>query len=151
MMRNDDPCMVKQPKYISVLHKFEQINTIDKFRMGCHWLNCETTRKVDGICLPRSKRVCTLCDFNRCEDEMHIFECPFYTDLRLKYQSLFRHVCCVDFQDNDMVVWSMEFTDDKFRKFMNGHNDPAFWPDLAYYLIACRKKRQEGLRALAGQ
>jgi len=144
-----DPCMVKQPKYISVLHKFEQINTIAKFRMGCHWLNCETTRKVDGICLPRSKRVCTLCDFNRCEDEMHLFECPFYTDLRLKYQSLFRHVCCDDFQDSDMVVWSMEFTDDKFRKFMNGHNDPAFWHDLANYLIACRKKRQEGLSALA--
>ena len=73
----------------------------------------------------------------------------FYTDIRLRYQNLFRHICLDEFQDNDMVVWSMEFTDDKFRKFMNGHNDPAFWPDLANYLIACRKKRQEGLGAIA--
>lgn len=144
-----DPCMMKQTKYTSVLHRFEQINTIAKFRMGCHWLNCETARKVDGVCIPRSERVCTLCDFNRCEDEMHVFECPFYTDIRLRYQNLFRHICLDEFQDNDMVVWSLEFTDDQFRKFMNGYNDPAFWPDLANYLIACRKKRQEGLGAIA--
>jgi len=35
------------------------------------------------------------------------------------------HINHYYFQDNDMVVGSMEFTDDKFRKFMNGHNDPA--------------------------
>ncbi len=46
-------------------------------------------------------------------------------------------------------VWSLEFTDDKFRKTMSGYDDPAFWPDLANYLIACRKKRQEGLGAIA--
>jgi len=41
------------------------------------------------------------------------------------------------------------FSDNNFRQFMNGYQDPSFWLDLAFFLIACRKKRKAGLRALA--
>ncbi len=50
-----------------------------------------------------------------------------------------------------MTIWSWNFSDDNFRQFMNGYQDPSFWLDLAFFLIACRKKRKAGLRALAAQ
>ena len=80
---------------------------------------------------------------------MHIFECPSYNDIRLKFQRLFKNLCCDNYQNNNMTV--RNFSDDNFRKFMNGYQDPSFWLDLAFFLIACRKKRREGLRALAVQ
>ena len=50
-----------------------------------------------------------------------------------------------------MTIWNCNFSDDNFRKFMNGFKDPSFWLDLAFFLIACKKKRKAGLRALAVQ
>lgn len=144
------PDVAKHTKFTSMLHRFDHINVVAKFRMGCHWLKCEE-RVVDRIKIPRSQRLCTLCDFHKCEDEMHIFECPFYNDIRLKFQQLFKHICCDNYQNNNMTIWSWNFSDDNFRQFMNGYQDPSFWLDLAFFLIACRKKRKAGLRALAAQ
>ena len=79
---------------------------------------------------------------------MHVFECPFYNDIRLEYHNLFQHLCRKVFQDDDMVIWNWEFSDDKFREFMNGGGDPSFWPMLANYLIACKKKRQSCIQVL---
>ena len=131
-----------------MLHRFDHINVVAKFRMGCHWLRCEEV--VDRIKILRFQRLCTLCDFHKCEDEMHIFECPFYNDIGLKFQQLFKHICCDNCQNNHMTVWNWNFSDDRFRQLMNGYQDPSFWLDLAF-MIACRKKRKAGLRALAAQ
>jgi len=36
--------------------------------------------------IERSSRICTVCDLNDIEDELHfILKCPRYKDLRLKY------------------------------------------------------------------
>ena len=89
--------------------------------MRCHWLKCEE-RVVDRIKIPRSQRLCTLCDFNKCEDEIHIFECPFHNDIRFKFQRLFKNSCCDNYQNNNMTIWNWNFSDDNFRKFMNGYH-----------------------------
>ena len=78
--------------FTSALHKRDQIRTIAQFRMGSHWLNTERKRLVDGIHIPRSMRHCQLCGFQKPEDEMHMFECPFYNDIRLRYQKLFTYI-----------------------------------------------------------
>ena len=135
-----EPNVKKQYKFTFALHRFEHINIVAKFRMGCHWLKSEE-RMVDGIFVPRSKRLCTLCDLQKREDEMHIFECPFYNDITLEFQHLLRHICHDSCQNAEMVNWSWSFSDHSFRCFMNNHHDPNFWKDLAYFLIACRQKR----------
>ena len=137
-----NPDMDMKSNYTSKLFSADQIRVIAKFRLSCHCLNCEHLRMIEGVNVPRSKRICGCCPFNKIEDEMHVFECPFYNDIRLEYYSLFQHLCRNVFQDDDMVVWNWEFSDDKFREFMNGDGDPSFWPKLANYLIACKKKRQ---------
>ena len=65
--------------------------------MGYHWLNTERMRVVEIAHIPRSMRhCCQMCGFQKPEDEMHMFDCPFYNDIRLRYQKLFtdiyRHV-----------------------------------------------------------
>ncbi len=75
--------------FTSALHKRDQIRSIAQFRMGSHWLNTEIMRVVDGVHIPLSMRHCQLCGFQKSEDEMHVFEYPFYNDIRLRYQKLF--------------------------------------------------------------
>jgi len=142
-----DPDCARHVKFTAALHRFDHINVVAKFRMGCHWLKCEK-RVVAGREISRSQRMCELCEYNKCEDEMHIFECPFYNDIRLKFRHLFQHVCSDAFQNNDMTVWSWVFLDENFRIFMNGYQDPCFWLDLSHFLIACREKRKVGMRAI---
>ena len=72
-------------------------------------------RENEGVSTPRSKRLCGLCALNKTGNEMHVFECPFYNDIRLEYQSLFKHLCSSEYQDDLMVVWNWGFSDDKFR------------------------------------
>ena len=78
--------------FTSALHKRDQIRTIAQFRMGSHWLNSERKRLVDGIHIPRSMRHCQLCGFQKPEDEMHVFEFPFYNDIRPRYQKLLTYI-----------------------------------------------------------
>ena len=96
------PDVAKHTKFTSMLHRFDHINVVAKFRMGCH---CEE-RVVDRIKISSFQRLRTLCDFHKCEEEMHIFDCPFYNDIRLKFQQLFKHICCDNYQNNNMTIWN---------------------------------------------
>ncbi len=78
--------------FTSALHKRDQIRSLAQFRMGSHCLDTERMRVVDGVHIPRSMRHCQLCGFQKPEDEMHVFECPFYNDIRLRYQKLFTDI-----------------------------------------------------------
>ena len=84
-----DPCRDIKLGYTNKLYRYDQIRIISQFRMGCHWLYCETLRKRLKVVIPRSQRICEMCDFNQRKDEMHIFECPFYNDIGLKFQAYF--------------------------------------------------------------
>ena len=117
--------------FTSALHKRDQIRSIAQFRMGSHWLNTERMRVVDGVHIPRSMRHCQLCGFQKPEDEMHVFECPFYNDIRLRYQKLFTDIYRHVHEDTDLTVWNVEFCDSTFRTFMNGNGTKTFWSNLA--------------------
>jgi len=129
--------------FVSSLHRAEQIKVVAQFRMCSHWLNCEKQRKVDRIEVPRSRRVCQLCHFDKCEDEMHLFECPFYNDIRPRFHNLFSLVCEFTDDDTDMVIWNLDLSDSKMRSLMNGDGSAIFWNNLANYLLACKMKRQK--------
>ena len=92
--------------------------------------------------IPISNRICEMCTFEKCEDELHLFECPFYTDIRQRFHPLFSSFCEFCEYDTDTVIWSVNLTDDKMRRFMNGNGTTWFWKNLADYLLACKKKRQ---------
>ena len=105
--------------FIYNLFERDQICVVAQFRMGVHWLN--------NICMPRStqrsKRTCACC-FDR-EDEMHLFECPFYADFRQKYHcNLPAHQSAHN--DADMLM------------LMNGGNDQESWRNFANFLLACK-------------
>ena len=130
--------------FTSTLHRSEQIRIIAQFRMcSSHWLNCEGMRKVGRAEIPRSRRICELCNYNKCEDEMHIFECPFYNDIRLRFQRLFLWGKVAG--NVDMTIWNVELSDENMRCLVNGNGSDTFWSDMADYLLLCKKKRQERL------
>ena len=134
--------------FTSALHKQDQIRSIAQFRMGSHWLNTERMRVVDRAHIPRSMRHCQMCGFQKPEDEMHMFECPFYNDIRLRYQKLFTDIYRHVHEDTDLTVWNVEFCDSTFRTFINGNGTKTFWSNLADYLSTCRRARQEALDCL---
>ena len=76
---------------------------------------------------------------------MHVFECPFYNDIRLRFQDLFTEVYRNIHEDTNLLVWNVEFCDTEFKYFMNGNNTKGFWKHLANYLIICRRVREEAL------
>ena len=60
-------------------------NVIAKFRTGDHKLRIETGRHCRPR-LPPEQRLCTRCQLNKVEDEVHILiECPLYALLRDKH------------------------------------------------------------------
>ena len=135
----------KAMPFTYALHRRNQIRIIAQFRMGSHWLNSERMRLVNGIYQPRSMRHCQLCEFNKTEDEMHIFECPFYNNIRLRFQNLFTNIYRNIHEDTNMVVWNVDLCDTSFKSFINGDNTTCFWGELANYLIACRRAREGAL------
>ena len=53
--------------------------------MGSHLLNVEAARFIKPV-VPRRQRLCSCCDLQKREDELHfVYECPLYSDLRLRY------------------------------------------------------------------
>jgi hypothetical protein len=131
--------------FTSALHRRDHVRIIAQFRMGSHWLNSEKMRLVNGVHQPRSTRLCQLCGYSKPEDEMHVFECPFYNDIRLRFQDLFTEIYRNIHEDTNLLVWNVEFCDTEFKYFMNGNNTKVFWKHLANYLIICRRVREEAL------
>ncbi|PJE78139.1 hypothetical protein CI610_02931 [invertebrate metagenome] len=62
-------------------YKFKKL--LSQFRMQGHSLNIESGRYNK---IPRSQRICTVCDKNDVEDEVHfVLLCPAYSELRKTY------------------------------------------------------------------
>jgi hypothetical protein len=118
-----------------IYHLFDQdlVQTMARFRMGAHWLNAECMRKgADGKVVARSNRLCPCCLSGAREDELHVLECPYYQDIRLRYNGLFPVY-------EDGVV-----TDDEgMNKLMNGDGSRRFWNKLAHFLLACKRSREK--------
>jgi hypothetical protein len=116
------------------LHRFDQISAVARFRMGSHWLNIEKDR-FKGIPIPRDLRVCNCCDMNTREDELHVFECFLYHDLR---QSFGLPTINTGYVDN---------VDAYMRACMNNTNNTAvqnkdFWNTYANFLLSTQKIRE---------
>jgi len=138
--------------FTRVLNRPDQIKIVAQFRTSSHWLNSEKQRGKGKSSIPRPQRVCKLCQYNQCEDEMHLFECPFYNDIRLKFHRLFSTYLVnkmninqpdlnLNLMDYDITVWNLDLSDDGMNSLMNGDGSCMFWTDLANYLLACKSKR----------
>jgi hypothetical protein len=110
----------KKERHTYALRSYEMVRVMAQFRLGSHWLNIQQGR-FRG--LDRSSRVCPACP-HAVEDEMHVFSCPLYTELRAKYN--------ITGPDTD--------TDIGMREYMNS-NEPDFPNRLAAFLLSCRKER----------
>ena len=141
-----------ESRFTRSLNRPDQIRIIAQFRTSSHWLNSEKQRG-DGKkgLIPRSERVCKLCKYNQCEDEMHLFECPFYNDIRIRFHRLFSSFVAKKFDNNqsaldlDITVWNLELSDNDMKSLMNGDGSNCFWNDLANFLLACKRKRCQHL------
>jgi hypothetical protein len=103
----------------------DQITAVAQFRMGVHWLNTVCMPRT----VPRSMRACPFCGASSSrarEDEMHIFECPHYADLRGYYNP---------------TVSSHHMSDVDMKMMLNGGNNAKFWSRFANFLIRCRDRR----------
>ena len=111
------------------LNRPEQISTVARFRMGCHWLNIENDRIAKPY-TPRSRRLCRCCEMGVREDELHVLECPLYQDLRCAHGVLsYKGVC----GSEDTVM----------KEHMNSSDiGGAFWNRMASFLIRCKFKRE---------
>ena len=63
------------------------IRTLARFRCGMHWLKTEKNRD-----LPRSERLCDCCRLQDREDELHVFMCEAYSELRTEFPDVFESV-----------------------------------------------------------
>ena len=131
------------------LYRRDQVRVIAQFRMGCHWLNSEQQRMVDGKPLLRSCRLCPCCGHKQREDEMHVFECPYYNDIRLRFKSLFSYFEALyqGYEDSDLTVWNIAFRNDShMHMMMNGSGCGTFWNMMADFLLSCKKHRQKRIQ-----
>ena len=76
---------------------------------------------------------------------MHVFERPFYNDIRLRFQLLFTNGCCFASEDPDLTIWNVGLSDRGMRRFMNGNGSNTFWTNLADFLLMCKKKKLDHL------
>ena len=115
------------------LNRPEQITTVARFRMGCHWLNIENDR-IAKTYIPRSHRLCRCCDMGVREDELHVLECPLYQDLRCAHRIL-SYDGAGDSEDTVM------------KEHMNSIDNPGvFWNCMASFFIRCKFKRERFLK-----
>ena len=114
----------KGAAFIDHVHTPAQIKALARFRMSAHDLNIERMRHSRK---KRHERYCTCCDLQCVEDELHIFECPAYSDVRNSFA--------------DLRPLAAPYINDKcLREFMNPV-EPDKWPRLADFLLCVMAER----------
>ena len=98
------------------LHKPEHIRTLAQFRMGSHWLEVQRGRGTRQ----RVDRCCHQC--HTIEDELHLFECPMYSDARTSMLG---------------TVPALQ-SDTTIKAFFN-KTEGQDWLKLAAFLACCRR------------
>jgi sorting nexin-29 len=119
--------------HLSIYHllRAKEIRTVAAFRMGGHKLNIEAMRH--GREPPsRDRRVCTLCRDNTREDELHVFECPAYKELRERFG--------FDWTEEQRLAFNSP--DSYMRSIVNPGNVTAAWRKFASFLIAVFAHRE---------
>lgn len=126
--------MDKGQGFVYHVNNMKHAAALARFRLGSACLNTETLRAG----LPRSERHCMLCDMQVREDELHVFECPAYADLRTEFEDV---VSTIDSTSATM--------DDDMRVMMNKGNDAHAWQRLAMFIYRVMKFRATALAAQA--
>ena len=80
--------------YLSTIRCVSSRRLVSRFRTGCHGLQVDTDRWVEGVDMDRG---CLVCNSPGCvEDEQHfIFNCPAYNHIGVMHMSLFQYCCTV--------------------------------------------------------
>lgn len=120
------------------VHNPERIGVLARFRFGAHDLAVERER-YHRPKPERSSRLCRLCDAGVREDEMHIFQCPAYADIRCHFRGLF--------DSHTHGLQTCDWGDEDFRSFVN-RESYAEWNKLAIMLLQIMKKRLNELAVL---
>ena len=107
------------------LNRLQHICIIASMRMSFHRLNIETGRH-DRVM--RANRLCRCCAAGAREDELHIFECAAYADLRAQFADIITQI-----PTNDVDSW--------MRKTMNPL-DHGSWQKLANFFIMVMAVRE---------
>ena len=110
--------------FVDHVHTPARIKALASFRMSSHDLNIERLRHTR---VPRHQRLCTCCDMQRVEDELHVLECPAYAVIRRSY---------ADLQPNPLP----DNAEARMRAFMNP-TEPARWRQLADFLSSVMHER----------
>ncbi len=108
----------------------QQITAVARFRMGSHHLDIESRRWGMGQTI-RSSRVCSCCDMNIVEDEMHVvLECSLYEREREEFFS------SIGMRQEEVGRGGM-------KGVMNGDGSLQHWQAVARFLLACSRRRAE--------
>ena len=107
--------MYREFKKDFVFEKYLQDNNVNKyrtsltrFRISAHTLAIERGRYIRPP-IPVKDRLCIYCDQQCIEDEVHIFQCSFYSDLRVQFnienvdKTKFQQLMCKN--DNNIAAY----------------------------------------------
>jgi len=105
-----------------------------KLRISAHRLAIETGRYSKPI-TPRQNRLCTLCNYDKVEDEYHmLMDCTAYKDERIFFQKSVNQFSNIDYENTEHL----------FNLFMSYYSgDIEFSQAICKFVNACSKKRSE--------
>ena len=112
--------------WIYSVDRREHIVAMARFRLGSSWLNIEKQRYGPSH-RPRNARLCPHCQAR--EDELHIFECALYSDLRAAFDPVVQ-----------TVAMDSPTADADMRAMMNRSSREG-WQALASFLYKAYKQR----------
>ena len=118
--------------FVYHVNNMKHAMALARFRLGSAYLNTEAQRAGR----PRSARHCSLCDMHIREDELHIFECPAYTDLRTQFADVVSNINS-----------SSPTVDRDMRMMMNKGNNASAWQRLAMFMHRVMKFRATAVAA----
>lgn len=107
----------------------DHVTALAQFRLGSSWLNIDRQRYGPGR-RPRSERVCECCAAHIREDELHVFECTAYADLRLRYHDVV----------HDIDASAGQVDGNMYSMVNKGHNGRA-WRRFAQFIYHTKSIR----------
>ena len=111
------------------LNRPDQISTVARYRMGCHWLEVENGR-ISRPFVPRDQRLCRCCNLKAREDELHILYCPLYAGLRY------------DFGLSVNADRVKEVGEDRVMNELMNNDTDGFWQNMGCFLRRCKVERE---------
>ena len=114
--------------------KFHLRKAICKLRISAHNLMIESGRYAKPRSLPRSERICKLCNLNCIENEFHyISQCPFYEPERTKLYNQ------IEYTNNNF----MSLCDIDKARWLLIQEDENILFALGTYIHSCFEKRNK--------